>query len=1111
VITCAKCNHENPDGSAFCNACGTALETTPIGHEERKFVTILFADLVGFTSRAERMDPEDVQAVLSSYHDRLRYELSRKGGTVEKFIGDAVMAVFGAPYAREDDPERAVRAALAIRDWVREEQPDLQVRVAVNTGEVLVSLGARPSEGEAMVVGDVVNTAARLQTVAPVNGILVGETTYRATRGAIEYRDAEPVSAKGKADPVLVWEAVAPRSRVGVERIGGAELVGRERELAQLQDSLSRVKGEHEPQLVTLVGVPGIGKSRLVFELFKAIERQSDLVHWRQGRSLPYGEGVAFWALAEMVKAQAGILEGESVDEAGGKLRTAVSALIEDEGDARWVEARLRPLIGVVGSDELRGAGQEEAFAAWRRFFEAMTESRPLVMVFEDLHWADDVLLDFVDELVDWARGEPLLVLATARPELLSRRPGWGGGKSNTVTISLSPLSDEDTAQLVHSLLGPSVLPSATQTALLERAGGNPLYAEEFLALVQEAEQEQGEALTLPESIQGILAARIDGLSAEEKTLLQDAAVVGRVFWVGALARLSGLDRREVEQRLHGLERREFVRRQRRASAAGETEYVFRHLLVRDAAYAQIPRRSRAERHRLTAEWIESLGRPEDHAELLAHHYGAALQYARASGQDEGTLPDQTREALRRAGERAFALHAFEAAARFFSSALDLTAADHLIRPHLLFALAEAQFSGGGEPFPMLVEAAGLLMEAQDLEKASRAELMLADIEWRNARRDGAYVHVDRAVAILKERPSSPAKALVLSEVSRYHMLGGSNQAAISVGREALRMAQDLGLVETQAQALTTIGAARSTAGDAGATEDLERGIKIASAGHPIAELRARNNLGTHYLATGDFRRTAEAWLPGIELAKQFRGVPIAEWVSAQRIPIAFATGDWEALLEIVDELLARTGPLHYTAGYAFDMRCRVRLARGDVPSALEDAERALAVARGAKDPQRLLPALACSAFTLLHVGKIDDAKERVDELIGLDAFHARVPHVIDPVLDLAWILTALGRADEFLERATGVSTPTRWHEAGIAFARGDVELAADICADIGVLPDEAYTRLRAAEKLLADGRVEAAEAQSAQALRFYRSVEATAHIRDAERLLASSHGTDAM
>ncbi|MGH2682394.1 MAG: AAA family ATPase, partial [Actinomycetota bacterium] len=632
--TCPSCGQTWAPSFRFCGNCGTPLASSSGGEpaaasgitpEERKVVTVIFADLSGSTEMATRLDPEDLRGVLRPFFDAMVEEIERFGGTVEKFIGDAVMAVFGAPQAHEDDPERAVRAALAIRDWVREEEDDLQVRVGVNTGEVLVALDARPSEGASIVAGDVVNSAARIQAGAPVNGILVGETTYRATRGLIDYQEAEPVVAKGKAEPIPVWEALAPRARVTIERMGGAELVGREQELSVLLGALARVKSEREPQLVTLVGVPGIGKSRLVYELFKAIETGGELIYWRRGRSLPYGEGVAFWAVAEMVKAQAGILEGDPADQAEQKLHVAVDGLIEEEGEARWVNVQLRPLIGVAGDGELRGPGREEAFAAWRRFFEAMAERRPTVMVFEDLHWADDALLDFVDELVEWASGVPFLVVATARPELLARRPGWGGGKPNAVTISLPPLSNDETASLVHALLGRSVLPVETQSALLERAGGNPLYAEEFVSLVQERGLDGEGATGLPESVQGILSARLDSLPREQKALLQAAAVLGRAFWAGALAHVANLDRKDVEQRLHALERREFVRRERRATVAGETEYVFRHLLVRDVAYAEIPRRLRSERHRLAAEWIESLGRPDDHAELLAHHYLAAL------------------------------------------------------------------------------------------------------------------------------------------------------------------------------------------------------------------------------------------------------------------------------------------------------------------------------------------------------------------------------------------------------------------------------------------------------------------------------------------------------
>ena len=391
---------------------------------ERKVVTVLFADLVGFTARSESLDPEDVEAILRPYHARLREELEQRGGTVEKFVGDAVMAVFGAPTAHEDDPERAVRAALAIRDSIVEDGT-LEVRIGVNTGEALVNIDARPDHGEGMVAGDVVNTAARLQSAAPTNGILVGESTHRATAHMIDYREHAAIDAKGKAEPVPVWEVDQARARAGVElRAPTTPLVGRERERELLLGAFDRARGERATQLVTIVGVPGIGKSRLVAELYAEIEREPDITYWRSGRSLPYGEGVAFWAFAEMVKAQAGILETDHAGDAERKLREAV-VLIVPEADAPWVESRLRPLVGL----ESAAGARDESFAAWRRFVESLAEHRPTVVVFEDLHWADDDLLDFVDGLVDWLTDVPLLVIATARPELLDRRPGLGWGE----------------------------------------------------------------------------------------------------------------------------------------------------------------------------------------------------------------------------------------------------------------------------------------------------------------------------------------------------------------------------------------------------------------------------------------------------------------------------------------------------------------------------------------------------------------------------------------------------------------------------------------------------------------------------------------------------------
>ena len=504
-----------------------------------------------------------------------------------------------------------------------------------------------------MASGDVVNTTARLQTAAPVNGILVGEATRRATAGVISYRRASPVMAKGKAEPVPAWEAVEARSRFGIDlpTTSRAPLVGRLHESRVLGEALERVQREHSPQLVTLVGVPGIGKSRLVAELFQRVDNDpSQVVTWRQGRSLPYGDGVTFWALAEMVKAQAGILETDREEDAEEKLREAVASLIADPGDAQWISGHLRPLAGVSTASAPAGDRREEAFTAWRRFFEALAEQNPLVLVFEDLHWADDNLLDFVEHLVDWAGAVPMLVVCSTRPVLLERRPGWAGATRNATKLSLAPLSDDETSKLISNLSDRPVMPLETQQALLARAGGNPLYAEQYVRIL--SERSHAEELPLPETVQGIIAARLDALSPEEKALLQDASVLGKVFWLGAVT--SGLDRRTAEIRLHALERKDFVQRARRSSVADEAEYSFLHVLVRDVAYGQIPRAGRGEKHRRAAEWIASLGRPEDHAEMLAHHYTNALELRRATGQPiEAPFAARALESLRDAGERA--------------------------------------------------------------------------------------------------------------------------------------------------------------------------------------------------------------------------------------------------------------------------------------------------------------------------------------------------------------------------------------------------------------------------------------------------------------------------
>jgi class 3 adenylate cyclase/tetratricopeptide (TPR) repeat protein len=1092
VKTCPSCGRENADDARFCSQCATPLTSEAPTREERKVVTCLFCDLVGFTTRAESMDPEDVRRLLQPYHANVRAELERFGGTVEKFIGDAVMAVFGAPVAHEDDPERAVRAALAIRDLLVEEG-ELEVRIGITTGEALVALDARPEAGEGMASGDVVNTAARLESAAPTNGILVDETTYRATERSIEYEGAAAIEAKGKAEPVAVWEARRARARVSVERVGGAALVGREQELTLLRETLARVVREREPQLVTLVGVPGIGKSRLVFELFQMIEEGPfGLVYWRHGRSPPYGDGVTFWALGEMIKAQAGILESDSADHTEAKLRQAVERFVDDPADVAWLERHLRPLTG-LDTDEPSRDRREESFAAWRRYLEAIADERPLVLIFEDLHWADDALLDFVDYLVDWASGVPILALSTARPELLARRPGWGGGKVNSSTIQLSPLTEEETARLLHALLGRSALDADLQTRLLEHAGGNPLYAEEFTRMLSE----RPSALVLPETVQGLIAARLDTLPAEEKELLQAAAVIGRAFWLGAL---SG-ERWTLEDRLHALSRKEFVTRQRRSSVAGEEEYAFRHALVREVAYEQIPRAQRADKHRAAAQWIESLGRLEDHAEMLAHHYLLAIELSQAAGEQTDDLADAARPVLEEAGDRASALNSFAAALRFYDRAVALTPSAGARWSSLLFRRARAGYLADTKRSEALLEEArDALLAAGDAERAAETEALLAEHWWLRGDRSRSRAHLDRAHELVAQLEPSPGKAQVLSQVARYRALGDDDEEAIAIGREALAMAESLGLDAIRANALANVALAKFHLGDlAGGLQDQERSVELSLAARSPDASRGYNNLGVFTWQLGEFRRAFSLIQEAVVVGERLGHVSMATYAGHMLTFQLFELGEWDEGFPRADAFLAAcdAGETHYLEAGVRRMRAEARLARDDAAGVLAELPKIRDAAKRAGDPQALVPALATAARIALECGRVDDAKAYVRDVLA-------VPTRGFWYITLAATAYELGYAAE-LEGRIGDPMSTTWTDAARADLRGDFASAAALYGDIGVRFTEALARMRAARQFAAEGRHAETAEQLEQALAFWRPVGATRYIRQAEGLLSGA------
>jgi class 3 adenylate cyclase len=1046
--TCPACGQENPDGFRLCGMCGTALAAAaPTVREERKVVTILFTDLVGSTAAAERLDPEDVRKILSPYYARLRAEIERHGGTVEKFIGDAVMAVFGAPVAHEDDPERAVRAALAIRDALSD--GELQLRTAVNTGEALVALGARPVEGEGMVSGDVVNTAARLQGAAPVNGILVGETTYRATRHVIDYRDAPAVEAKGKTEPVKVWEVVAARAAFGsdVEEKLRTPLVGRERERGLLADALARARTEESVQLVTLVGVPGIGKSRLVAELFGLVDADPDLISWRQGRSLPYGESVSFWALGEIVKSHAGILESDDADTAATKLAATIASLVEEEQERVWLALRVRPLIG-LDVDERVDRG--EALAAWRRLLEAAAEQRPLVLVFEDLHWADDGLLDFVDHLADWATTAPMLIVATARPELLDRRANWGGGKRNAFTVSLGALSDAETAQLLHNLLDRAVLPAELQQAVLARAEGNPLYAAEYVRMLEE--HEDGE-LPLPDTVQGLIAARIDGLLPAEKALLQDAAVLGKVFWPGAVGSAD-------PAALHALERKEFIRRDRRSAIAGELQYAFLHALVRDVAYGQIPRAERVERHVRAAEWVASLpaDRSEDRADLLAHHYREALALAAAAGIDASHLRAPAKEALAAAAERALALNSWQSTLDLAREALALTEDDDVLRPILQLQIVEAGYFADELDYELGLVARDAFLARGDVERAAQAEIVLGRMSF-NLGLEQSMEHAQHAVALLEDRPPSPLYAQALGRLARRHALSGDRVQAVDISRRVLALAEEYGDDRIASDALNTLGMARMHLGEEEGLDDLRESVVRAERVNAPDELsRGLNNLMNQCWAAGRIDEADETRLAAWEMGRRFGLTGALRWLEAEDVYAEFVRGALKRVDELATDLMPRlSGANLYQVGGVTACRAIARAARGDFGGAVADIEVSAAEGLRIGDAQ-VLSFRAYHAVVHLLAGRREEAAARLEEFVA----H---PASVEPYVLVPLVAAELGRPDLSEAMVAHIYAANPWRRAGTAVAAGDPAGAAAIYAEIGAQLHEGWARLLAAER----------------------------------------------
>jgi class 3 adenylate cyclase/tetratricopeptide (TPR) repeat protein len=1124
-MVCDRCGRENPDGFRFCGACGAPVATGQRAgfEQERKVISALFCDLVGFTSRAEIMDPEEVHRLLRTYYASVRAEFERFGGTVGKFIGDAVFVVYGAPRAHEDDPERAVRAALAALDAVadlnaRRPDLDLHLHIGVTTGEALITLGPGSDESGGVAWGDILNTASRLEAAAPADTILVDDATYRATRHVIEYGLAEPVQAKGKAEPVPVWQPLAPLARRGLALADAAHhpLVNRNPELALLQGILDGVRSSRVPQLVTIVGEPGIGKSRIVFELFRRIETGLDLINFRLGRSPPHPGGGSFWALGEVVKSQAGMLATDGAAAASSKLHAAVRDLVSITAEAARIENHLRSLVGLADTEQSRGDQRGAAFAAWRHFLEALARRRALVLVFEDIQWADDGLLDFIEHLVGWARDVPLLIVATARPDLRQRRPNWG--KDDLATeLALAPLSEGESRELVGTLAGESALSASVTDAIVASAAGNPLYSVEFMRMLAdrglltpaETAPVALAALPVPQSVRSIIASRLDALPAEEKALLQAGAVIGRVVWPGALSAVTGHPRRVIMRRLRTLEDREFLGRVRQSSVGHEPEYRFRHVLIRDVAYSQIPRRRRGDIHLRTAEWLESLGRDRaaDRAEMLAHHYLHAHELTLAAGGDTAELVDRTRRALRDAGDRALTLHAFPTAARLFRRALDLWPRDDPERPALLFRLGKSTYYAETAGAEVLEEARDALLAAGDRGTAAEAEAFLAILAHHHGQRDQVADHLDRAVKLVEGLGPTRSKAEVLVDLANHLSIAGEHERTISTATEALEIARQLGDPELEASALSMIGLSRGWSGDLGGHDDLRRSIAITE--------RIGSHLSAHGCAlladlecqVGNLEACFELQARARRHAERFGHAGFVRWLTAESVGEGYWTGAWDEASNVADAFLAESeaGTRNFMDGYCRAMRARIRLARGDADGALRDARGALDFARAAEDLQMLYPALAVSARVEVVVGSLDRGTAFADEALATWASNVAVYPASSWAVDLACALDPLDRGADIIEVACSASMRTQWLEAVGVLVRGDFQAAADRFARIGSLPDEAFARLMAAKALLAADRERDAQAALRRALFFYRQVNAKTYLRLAESLAGSA------
>jgi class 3 adenylate cyclase/tetratricopeptide (TPR) repeat protein len=1009
---CGSCGTPLRPGAKFCDECGTRVggtsartsaapsagpqQVAPSPAAERRLVSVLFADLVGFTTLSESRDPEEVRELLSRYFEDARRLIERYGGTVEKFIGDAVMAVWGTPVAKEDDAERAVRAALDLVAAVTALGQEvgatrLQARAGVLTGEAAVTIGAK---GQGMVAGDLVNTASRIQAAAIPGAVFVGESTRRSTEAAVAYEDAGTFELKGKAEPVPLWRALRVVAGVGgaMKSVGlEAPFVGRDRDMRVVKELFHASGEERKAHLLSVMGVAGIGKSRLSWEFYKYIDGLAGSVRWHSGRCLAYGEGVTYWALAEMVRTRAGILEGEGPGDALPKLRKAIEEAISDPDERAWVEPRLAHLLGL---EERVARDREDLFGAWRLFYERLAEEMPTVMVFEDTQWADSALLDFIEYLLEWSKDSPLFILTLSRPELSDRRPTWGAGRRNSSSLYLEPLSPSAMEDLMAGLV--PGLSGDLRQRILDRAEGVPLYAVETVRmlldrglLAQEGTEYRltGEIgdLEVPETLHALIAARLDGLTQEERWLLQDASVMGKTFSKAGLAAVTNVA--DIDTLLSSLVRKEVLQVQADPRSPERGQYGFLQDLVKHVAYETLSKKERKTKHLAVAAYLESFSgfEEEEIVEVISSHYLEAYRAA-PEAEDAPEIKAKAMGRLVAAGGHAASLAASEEAQRYYEEAAGLaddpsTRAEILERAGLMaFTAAKPE-----EAAAHFEEAVALFASNGNGHEAARVSARVAQIMWDSGKLGDAVERMEQSYRVLSDDELDESTATVAHQVGRLKFFSGHWENSLEPIERALEIAEALWLPEVLSQALNTkaiilVARGRQREGLALLRYALEVALENDES---AAALRGYYNLIDTLARVDRHQEGSELVREGLVLARKL-GDRYWEWALLGQVYPLFAVGEWDEVLEklesVPEDRLAETRQVF---GNYLTVRPLIYIHRGDVDEARRGIE-LIQEAEVSADVQERMSYLTAHSLLEREAGNHREALSLAQETVAL-------------------------------------------------------------------------------------------------------------------------------